>query len=100
MLAVAIGAGEAIYAYLIAVPVIFMVNTIPVIGSRLGTEQGLFVLFLGLAGVDAGSRPGGRRAQARAGPRPRPCPARTGCSRGGVAQSIRPAERLCYWSCM
>lgn len=52
MLAVAIGAGDAMYAYLIAVPVIFMVNTIPVIGSRLGTEQGLFVLFLGLAGVD------------------------------------------------
>ena len=51
MLAVAIGAGDALYAYLIAVPVIFMVNTIPVIGSRLGTEQGWFVLFLGLAGV-------------------------------------------------
>jgi glycosyltransferase 2 family protein len=51
LLAVAIGAGEAFFAYLIAVPVIFMVNTIPVIGSRLGTEQGLFVLFLGLAGV-------------------------------------------------
>jgi uncharacterized membrane protein YbhN (UPF0104 family) len=51
MLAVAVGAGEAFFAYLIAVPVIFMVNSIPVIGSRLGTEQGLFVLFLGLAGV-------------------------------------------------
>jgi glycosyltransferase 2 family protein len=51
MLAVAIGAGDAFFAYLIAVPVIFMVNTIPVVGSRIGTEQGLFVLFLGFAGV-------------------------------------------------
>ena len=52
MLAVAIGASGVFFAYLIAVPVIFMVNTIPVIGSRIGTEQGLFVLFLGLAGVE------------------------------------------------
>lgn len=52
MLAVAIGASGMFYAYLIAVPVIFMVNSIPIIGSRIGTEQGLFVLFLGLAGID------------------------------------------------
>jgi uncharacterized protein (TIRG00374 family) len=52
MLAVAIGASGMFYAYLIAVPVIFMVNSIPVIGSRIGTEQGLFVVFLGLAGID------------------------------------------------
>lgn len=52
MLAVAIGAGDAFFAYMIAVPVIFMVNTIPVVGSRIGTEQGLFVLFLGIAGVN------------------------------------------------
>jgi glycosyltransferase 2 family protein len=52
MLAVAIGASGMFFAYLIAVPVIFMINSIPVIGSRIGTEQGLFVLFLGLAGVD------------------------------------------------
>jgi glycosyltransferase 2 family protein len=55
IIAVAIGAGAVFFPYLIAVPIIYMINTLPVIGSRIGTEQGMFVLLLGLAGVDAES---------------------------------------------
>jgi glycosyltransferase 2 family protein len=55
IIAVAIGAGAVFFPYLIAVPIIYMINTVPVIGSRIGTEQGMFVLLLGLAGVDAES---------------------------------------------
>ena len=55
IIAVAIGAGTVFFPYLIAVPIIYMINTVPIIGSRIGTEQGMFVLLLGLAGVDAES---------------------------------------------
>lgn len=51
--ALAIGAGNEFFPYLIAVPIIMLINSVPVIGSRIGTEQGLFVLLLGTAGVNA-----------------------------------------------
>jgi glycosyltransferase 2 family protein len=47
----ALGAGAGFFAYLIAVPIIFLSAMLPIVGSRVGTEQGMFVLFLGLAGV-------------------------------------------------
>jgi uncharacterized membrane protein YbhN (UPF0104 family) len=50
-IALAVGAGGDFYLYLIAVPVIFLASTVPLVGSRIGTEQGLFVLLLGVAGV-------------------------------------------------
>lgn len=53
VIAVAIGAGDYFFPFLIAVPVIFLLNTVPVVGSRIGAEQGMFVLFLGLAGIGA-----------------------------------------------
>lgn len=53
VIAVAIGAGEHFFPFLIAVPVIFLLNMVPVVGSRIGTEQGMFVLLLGLAGIGA-----------------------------------------------
>lgn len=52
LVGVAIGAGDLLFAYVIAVPVIYMVNSLPVIGGRIGPEQGMFVLLLGLGGVD------------------------------------------------
>lgn len=52
VMSIAIGVGGEFFPYLMAVPVIFLLNMVPVLGSRIGTEQGLFVLFLGLAGVD------------------------------------------------
>ena len=51
IIALAIGVGDRFFPFLIAVPVIFLVNMVPVVGSRLGTEQGMFVLLLGLAGI-------------------------------------------------
>jgi glycosyltransferase 2 family protein len=51
LVALAVGAGADFFPYLIAVPLIFLVNTLPVLGSRIGTEQGMFVLLLGPAGV-------------------------------------------------
>jgi glycosyltransferase 2 family protein len=51
VIAVSIGLGGDFFPFLIAVPLIFLSNMIPVVGSRIGTEQGLFVLLLGLAGV-------------------------------------------------
>lgn len=51
VIALALGADSNFVPYLIAVPVIFLSNMVPILGSRIGSEQGLFVLFLGLAGV-------------------------------------------------
>lgn len=51
VIAVAIGFNGDFFPFVIAVPLIFLSNMIPVFGSRIGTEQGLFVLLLGLAGV-------------------------------------------------
>jgi glycosyltransferase 2 family protein len=55
VIGLAIGAGSDFFPYMIAVPIVFLSNMIPVIGSRVGTEQGLFVLLLGLAGISAES---------------------------------------------
>jgi uncharacterized protein (TIRG00374 family) len=52
VISIAIGVGGEFFPYLMAVPVIFLLNMVPVLGSRIGTEQGMFVLFLGLAGVN------------------------------------------------
>ena len=51
IISISIGVGGEFFPYLIAVPIIFLMNTVPVLGSRIGTEQGFFVLFLGLAGI-------------------------------------------------